>query len=146
MATIRMPSSSLELLPFCARHSNPHKQTCFDTYAHLLVTAAAVGFVAAGQCRPGVRCRSFLNQPGPIDIAIFRSQGLMPQMISMGVVCLPKPERATEDAELAGLIEDLAEEGLIEMERLLNKDGVSNFPWNLAEWIAFPQIHLGPTL
>ena len=137
MATIRVPSSALELLPFCSRHPDSHKQTCFDTYAHLLVAAAAMGFHIGGQSRTAA-CRSFLNQPGPIDIAIFRSQGLMPQMISMGIVCLPTPDAATDESELAKLIEDLAEQGLMQMEKILQQHGNSAFPWQLAEWIATP--------
>jgi hypothetical protein len=137
MATIRIPSSSGELLPFCARHPDPHKQTCFDTYAHLLVTAAGIGFHRGGNSRT-VTCRSFLNNPGPIDLSIFRSQGLMPQMLAMGIVCLSDPENATDENELAKLIEDLAEEGLTEMERLLKADGIASFPWKLAERIANP--------
>ena len=145
MATIRIPSSAGELLPFCARHSDPHQQTCFDTYAHLLVTAAGIGFSRGGNARTAA-CRSFLNNPGPIDLSIFRSQGLMPQMLAMGIVCLPDPENATDESELSKLIEDLAEEGLTEMELLLKRDGVSSFPWKLAEWIAAPPVHSGPSL
>jgi hypothetical protein len=137
MATIRIPSSAVELLPFCARHPEAHKLTCFDTYAHLLVAAASVGFHRGGNSRTA-RCRSFLNQPLPIDIAIFRSQGLMPQMLAMGVVCFSSPDEATDENELAKLIEDLAEEGLSEMERILQKDGMSSISWKLAEWIANP--------
>ena len=137
MATIRIPSSSGELLPFCTRHSDPHKQTCFETYAHLLVTAAAMGFHRGGNAR-AITCRSFFNQPGPIDLAVFRSQGLMPQMLAMGMVCLSTPDSATDEAELAKLVEDLAEEGLIAMERILQQDGVASFPLRLAEWIAKP--------
>lgn len=137
MATIRIPSSAGELLPFCARHSEPHKQTCFDTYAHLLVTAAAIGFHRGGNART-IACRSFLNQPGAIDLSIFRSQGLMPQMLALGIVCLPDPDLATDENELAKLVEDLAEEGLTEMERLLQQDGIASFPWKLAEGIANP--------
>ncbi len=137
MATIRIPSSASELLPFCARHPDPHKQTCFDTYAHLLVTAAAMGFHCGGHARTPT-CRSFINQPGPIDLAVFRSQSLMPQMLAMGMVCLPIPDNATDEAELAKLIEDLAEEGLIAMERILQHDGIASFPLRLAEWIAKP--------
>lgn len=137
MATIRIPSSASELLPFCARHSDPHKQTCFDTYAHMLVTAAGIGFHRGGNAR-AVTCRSFLNNPGPIDLSIFRSQSLMPQMLAMGIVCLSDPEAATDENELTKLIEDLAGEGLMEMERLLQQDGIASFPWKLAERIANP--------
>ena len=137
MATIRTPASASELLPFCARHSDPHKQTCFETYAHLLVTAAAVGFARGGNAR-GVTCRSFINQPGPIDLAIFRSQGLMPQMLILGMSCLANADMATDEIELAKLIEDLAEVGLTEMELLLQGDGPASFPWRLAEWVASP--------
>jgi hypothetical protein len=96
-----------------------------------------MGFHIGGQAR-SASCRSFLNQPGPIDIAIFRSQGLMPQMLSMGIVCLPTPDTATDESELAKLIEDLAEQGLMQMEKILQQNGVSAFPWHLAEWIASP--------
>lgn len=137
MATIRIPSSALEILPFCARHGEPHGQTCFDTYAHLIVAAAAMGFHHGGNARTE-KCRSFLNQPGPIDLSIFRSQSLMPQMIAMGIVCLPTPEDAIDENQIAQLIEDLAQAGLLQMERLLQKDGISGFPWNLASWIANP--------
>ena len=137
MATIRLPASASELLPFCSRHSDPHKQTCFETYAHLLVTAASIGFTRGGNAR-GVTCRSFINQPGPIDLAIFRSQGLMPQMLVLGISCLADADLATDENELAKLIEDLAEVGLTEMELLLQRDGPASFPWRLAEWVASP--------
>jgi len=137
MATIRIPSSAGELLPFCSRHPESHKQTCFDTYAHLLVAAASMGFHIGG-CSRMVSCRSFLNQPGPIDVAIFRSQGLMPQMMTMGVACFSSSDHVTDENELGKLIEDLAEEGLRQMERILQQSGVSAFPWLLAEWIADP--------
>ena len=137
MATIRIPSSAGEMLPFCSRHSDPHKETCFDTYAHLVVTAAAMGFHCGGNART-TSCRSFINQPAPIDLSIFRSQGLMPQMLAMGMVCLASPDNATDEAELAKLIEDLAEEGFSAMERILHQDGIASFPWRLAEWIAKP--------
>jgi hypothetical protein len=70
----------------------------------------------------------------------------MPQMMAMGVVCLHEPEQVTDDVEISNLIEDLAEEGLMAMELLLKKDGVSSFPWNLADWIASPPVHSGPNL
>lgn len=133
------------MLPFCSRHSDPHKQTCFETYAHLLVAAAGIGFHKAGNARP-VACRSFLSQPFPIDLAIFRTQGLMPQMLSLGIFCLPSPDDALDEDALAKLIEDLAGEGLMEMERILQKDGMTSFPWKLAEWIANPPTHHGPSL
>lgn len=130
------------MLPFCARHSDPHKQTCFDTYAHLIVTAATIGFYRGGNTRT-VTCRSFLNQPGPIDLSIFRSQALMPQLLTMGIVCLTSPDDATDENELAKLIEDLAEEGFMEMERILQKDGITSFSWKLAEWITSPPTDQG---
>ncbi len=137
MATIRIPSSAGEILAFCATHPDSHKLTCFANYAHMLVAAAGIGFHKGGNAR-SIPCRSFLNQPGAIDLAIFRSQGLMPQMLALGVVCLSSPDDATDDTEIARLIEDLAEEGLMEMERLVQKDGVASFSWKLAEWIAAP--------
>jgi hypothetical protein len=145
MASIRIPSSAGELLPFCSRHTDSHKQTCFDTYAHLLVAAAAVGFHKGGNTR-AVTCRSFVNTPAPIDLAIFRNQGLMPQMLALGIYCLSNPDDALDEGELAKLIEDLAGEGLMEMERILQKDGITSFPWKLAEWIANPPTHHGPSL
>jgi hypothetical protein len=145
MAAIRLPASASELLPFCSRHPDPHKQTCFETYAHLLVTAAAVGFSHGGNSR-SLACRSFINQPGPIDLAIFRSQGLMPQMLILGMSCFPHADLASDENELAKLIEDLAEVGLAEMERLLLRDGQSLFPWQLAQWIVNASSHRGPSL
>lgn len=145
MATIRMPSNGVDLLQFCSRHSEPHSQACFETYAHLVVAAAALGFRITGGSSSAT-CKSFLKHPGSIDMAIFRSQGLMPQMMSMGITCLEDPNSVTNEDVLARLIEDLAAEGLNEMNTILTKEGPAAFPWNFAEWIVSNLEQSGPTL
>jgi len=137
MAVIRIPSSAGALLPFCSKHSEANEHHCFDTYAHLITTSAAMGFHKCGPSQP-VSCRSFISQPFPIDLAIFRSQTLLPQLLAIAMSCFDDPDDAIDEGKLVKLVEDLANEGLRELEKILALVGDTEFPWKLAYWIANP--------
>jgi len=135
MAAIRVPSNATDLLPFCQRDEHARPDACFETYAHMLAIAACLGYrLASG---PASRsCQSFLKTPGPIDLGIFRSQGLFSQLLIISMMCHPDNDAALDEANLVRSIEDLAEAGLEEMCMALTSKGASSFPEVLAGWIA----------
>jgi hypothetical protein len=137
MASIRIPSSATALLSFCAKHQEANEHYCFDTFAHLITTGAAMGYHLSGAQTP-MPCRSFLAQPYPIDLAIFRSLGLLPQLLAVGMSTLGNPDDAIDENKLAKLIEDLSNEGLRVMESILAQKGDTEFSWELSYWIANP--------
>lgn len=137
MASIRIPSSANALLPFCAKYQEANEFTCFDTFAQLITTSTAMGYHLCGPYPPAA-CRSFLAQPNPIDLAIFRSLGFLPQLLAISMSVLGNPDDAINENHLVKLIEDLADAGLKTMERLLVEKGEREFPWALSSWIANP--------
>lgn len=137
MASIRIPSSANALLPFCTKYQEANDHPCFDTFAQMIATSAAMGYHLSGP-NPPAACRSFLAQPYPIDLAIFRSLGLLPQLLAITMSVLGNPDDAIDENHLVKLIEDLADEGLKTMERLLVDKGETEFPWALSSWIANP--------
>lgn len=136
MATIRIPSYALDLLPFCQRSEEAGEETCFETFAHLLVTAACLGYrIEEGRAR---KCESFLKAPAPIDLAIFRSQGLFHQLLILSMMCHRDNEAALDEGNLVTTVEGLAESGLERMCQALASEGQANLPEVLARWIAEP--------
>jgi len=135
MATIRIPSNATDLLPFCQRSDDARPDACFETYAHLLVIAASLGY-RLGPGPPSRSCQSFLKNPGAIDLGIFRSQGLFSQILIISMMCHPDNDLALDEANLVRSIEDLSEAGLEEMCMALASKGASSFPEILAGWIA----------
>lgn len=103
----------------------------------MIATSAAIGY---HQCVPHVPslCRSFIAQPLPIDLAIFRSQTLLPQLLAIAMSCFDSADEAIDESKLVKIIEDLADIGLREMEKILANVGETEFPWKLAYWIANP--------
>ena len=135
MAAIRLPSNSIDLLPFCQRSEDARNDACFDTYAHLLVVAASLGYrLSEGPARR--TCESFLKTPGPIDLGIFRSQGLFSQLLIISMMCHQDNDSALDEGNLVMAVENLAEIGLEEMSMALSSKGASSFPEILAGWIA----------
>jgi dnd system-associated protein 4 len=116
MAVIRVPQEAKPLLPLCRKHDlapgEERLTPCFDTYADLIVFAAAYGF-AEMNGRPPVRKKmEFLERPNPIDLGIFKSENRYPQilLIALGT---SKDQNVVRDEELiCRLIEDFAAVGL----------------------------------
>ena len=128
MARIRIPTSALELLPFCQTSSDRHPEVLFQSYAALVTMAAAYGFHLAG--RKVSEVAKFLSSPEPIDLGIFRSQDLYPQLLILSLGCADemKGEDPLDEEYLSRLIEKLAGVGLKALTvKLASAGGPSSF-------------------
>lgn len=134
MARIRIPTSALEILPFCQTSQNRHDEVLFQSYAALITMAAAYGFHLEGRSVPDAK--KFLSSPEPIDLAIFRSQDLYPQLLVLALACANEMEGEDplDEEYLCRLIENLAGAGLKTLTaHLVNSGGPSTFVYTLGE-------------
>jgi hypothetical protein len=127
MATIRVPQEAQPLLPLCRKHergpteaAQPH---CFETYADLIVFAAAFGFSEMSG-RPPSRKSKFLDRPNPIDLSIFKTDKRFPQILVMALAT-SRDQNVVRDEELiCRLIEDFAAVGCQRLSRTLKSSVV----------------------
>lgn len=136
MAAIRIPSNAIELLPYCQRSEHAREDACFDTFAHLIVTAACLGYrLEDGSPRA---CESFLKTPAAIDLGVFRSQRLFNQMLILSMMIQTDNEKALDETNICKAVEDFAHAGLERMASELSEVGEAGFPEQMARWIAEP--------
>lgn len=111
MARIRIPTSALDLLPFCKTAEDCYEETLFPNYAALVATAAAYGHYTEGRKVPDAK--KFLQKPEPIDIGIFRSQHLYSQLLMLSLSCADEMsgEDPLDEAYLCRLVENLTDAG-----------------------------------
>lgn len=110
MPAIRLPQSVEPLLPFCRRSEEPVDNACFDTYADLVAFAAACGFHRFHGRKPDDP-NAFIAAIYPIDLAVFKNQGLFPSLLLIGLGCEVKADIARDEDRLCRLIESFADIG-----------------------------------
>lgn len=134
MALIRVPKSAEPLLAFCKPNYNRHRNIFFETYAEFIIFVAAYGFY-----KKGTSCiqpaNSFMDQPNPIDMAIFKNQHLFPLIILLGITLTGTYEIIRKEEDLARIIENYAEAGCHELAILLKKSTSESFHIELANLI-----------
>ena len=123
MSRIRIPTAALDLLPFCQTADDAHEEILFPNYAALVTMAAAYGFHTEGRKVP--EAKKFLSKPEPIDLGIFRSQDLFPQLLLLSLVCADEMngEDPLDEAYLCRLVENLAYAGCKAMSAKLAESG-----------------------
>jgi hypothetical protein len=110
MPAIRLPASAEPLLPFCRRYDDPAENACFDTYADLVTFAASCGFHRLNGRRPQAS-KDFLPKVYPIDLAVFKNQGLYPNLLLLGLGTERTADIARDEDSLCHLAESLADVG-----------------------------------
>lgn len=110
MPAIRLPQSAEPLLSFCRRSEEPADNACFDTYADLVTFAASCGFYRFQGRRPSDPSEFFPNVY-PIDLAVFKNQGLFPNLLLMGLGCEGRADIARDEERLCRLVEAFADAG-----------------------------------
>ncbi len=115
MAVIRVPVEAKPLLPLCRKHDlGPSEQAgpqCFETYADLMVFAAAYGFSELNG-KPPVRKKSeFLERPNPIDLSIFKNDRRFPQMLLIALATSRDQNVVRDEETICRLVEDFAAVG-----------------------------------
>jgi hypothetical protein len=110
MPAIRLPESAEPLLPFCRRHEEPLDNACFDTYADFVTFAAACGFHRLNGRTPS-ETKKFVPGITPIDLGVFKNQGLFPNLLLIGLGAEGKSEIARDEERLSRVVEAFADVG-----------------------------------
>jgi dnd system-associated protein 4 len=115
MATIRIPKELKPLLPLCRSYTG-HRQedkaaAPFETFADLMVFAAAAGFHHLHGAPPKKPCADFLDQPNPIDFSIFKSDSRHPILLLIALATSKDKDVVREEEVICRLTEDFAKAG-----------------------------------
>lgn len=135
MSLVRVPKSAEPTLAFCRPWHNRQGSTCFDSYAELVVFAAGLGFSKVGNRRPeGVG--DFLTQPNPISVDVFKSQQLFAIMLLLAMAVTESSAVARDERKICGILEDYAEVGFLDLNKLLSGSNPQEFHIELGRLIA----------
>jgi dnd system-associated protein 4 len=122
MPTIRIPEAAKPFLAMCRRHEASvaeTEQVCFETYADLIVFAAALGFDVMGGRIP-TRDTRFVTQPNPIDFQIFKDDRRYPQILLIALAASRDRAVIREEELLCRITEDFAAVGCERLKELVN--------------------------
>lgn len=123
MALIRIPKESEPLLLYCRPSPNRLPNTCFETYAEFMIFAACFGFYKTG-AEGNQPVSQFMDQPYPIDMAIFKNQHLYTQILFLGLAVTHSHDITKQEEILARMIENYAAKGSHELIKLLKKNSI----------------------
>lgn len=134
MSQVRITNTAESILPFCRPWHDRYDNTCFESYAEMVIFAAGLGFSVIGK-RPPPSASSFLDQPYPISIEIFISQQLFPIMLLLALAVSKDKQIARDEKKICGILEDYADKGFLELNKLLSKSNPQEFHIELGRLI-----------
>jgi len=135
MSQVRISNSAQAVLPFCRPWHDRRGNTCFESYAEMVVFAAGLGFSKVGKRKP--HCAGdFLSQPYPISVDVFKSQQLFPIMLLLALAITKNSQIARDEKKICGIFEDYAEVGFLELNKLLSESNPQEFHIELGRLIA----------
>jgi hypothetical protein len=134
MALIRIPKSAEPLLPYCKPYNHRLPNACFETYAEFIVFAAGYGFYKNSSSGNSL-VTEFLDQPYPIDMAIFKNQDLFPLIIFLGIALVGNRAIIKQEDALARITENYTDTGCRELLILLKQSTPESFHLELSTLI-----------
>jgi hypothetical protein len=135
MATIRIPEAAKPFLPLCRRRETTGTEAehvCFDSYADLIVFAAALGFDEMGGRLPNRETR-FLAQPNPIDFAIFKDDRRYPPLLLIALAGSRERTVIHDEALICKLTEDFAAVGFERLTKIVDRGTPGAWHLSIAE-------------
>lgn len=133
MNTIRVPEEAAPFLPLCRTQSTDSKSTServlFDSYADLIVFAAALGFDEMGGRLPS-RDTRFLDRPNAIDLQTFKTDRRYPPLLLIALAASHDRTVIRDEGLLCKLTEDFAAVGLERMKKIVDRGTPG--AWHLA--------------
>jgi dnd system-associated protein 4 len=116
MASIRIPKELKPLLPLCRSFTGPRQDdnknaAPFETFADLMVFAAAAGFHHLHGAAPNKKAKDFLDQPNPIDFSIFKSDTRHPVLLLIALATSKDKDIVRDEEMICRLTEDFAKAG-----------------------------------
>jgi len=101
----------------------------------MVIFAAGLGFSKTGKRKPQ-SVGDFLSQPNPISIDVFKSQQLFPIMLLLALAVTKNSQIARDERKICGILEDYAEVGFLELNKLLSESNPQEFHIELGRLIA----------
>lgn len=135
MSQVRIPKAAESILPFCRPWHERLSNTCFESYAEMVIFAAGLGFYKSGKSKPQGK-DSFLSQPYPISVDVFKSQQLYPIMLLLALAVTKNSQIARDEKQICGILEDYAEVGFLELNKMLSASNPQEFHIELGRLIA----------
>lgn len=125
MASIPFPASAQPFLEYVKGDRNSPGESIFPTYAHLMAFAAAYGALSGEFTKPSGN----LQNPNPIDLAIFERQGLINALRIIVLSHSGGVDNLEDENEIVKIVQGYTNGGFRILERVLEVNG----PYNLAE-------------
>lgn len=124
MPVIRVPIEAKPLLALCRKHelapSEMAGPQCFETYADLIVFAAAYGFAELSGRPPSRKKQVFLERPNPIDLNLFKNDRRYPQLLLIALATSRDTNVVREEELICHLVEDFAAIGCLHLSKAAN--------------------------
>ena len=119
MSSIRFPAEGKPFLDLCRRRSDNEvagvANPPFDTYADLLVFAAAAGFHHNHGKAPNTKQLRFLEQPNPMDFGLFTNDRRYPVLLLIALASSRNKEIVRDEELICRLTESFAAIGFAAM-------------------------------
>ena len=129
MAHIRMPERGKLLLGYCKRHTAKVDDAFFESFAHMIIFAAAIGLDRDEFDEDAAFCE---KDPYPITLETFKSLGLYDPILIMTLARHEDFEIAKSESAIASTIEGFASAGFRYMEQLYRECEGYEF---LQQWV-----------
>lgn len=121
MPVIRVPVEAKPLLSLCRKHelgpSELAGPQCFETYADLMVFAAAYGFSELRGHAPIRKKSDFLERPNPIDLSVFKNDRRYPQLLLIALATSKEKDVVRDEELICHLVEDYASVGCLRLSK-----------------------------
>jgi len=139
MPNIRVPESAKQLLPMCRKHDllpgENELPQCFETYADLMVFAAAYGYSELHGSIPK-RKTKFLSTPNPIDFEIFKTDRRYPPILLIALAASKDKDVVRDESLLCKLTEDYAAVGFEKIMKIQAQQGATSLILQIANALA----------
>ncbi len=132
MASVKIPKSAEPFLKFAA-NDNPNRM--FETQAHLMMTAASIGFYESER---GYGCE--YAKKDPISLDVFRNKGLYNFLLTIVIDSANNvdevPRLVDDESRVTKIFEEYADAGFNRMQLMHEEAGAdSSFVDALAEYM-----------
>ena len=123
----------MPFLVYCKTNPSRRDDACFSSYAELVVFLASFGYKTTQGKIAKLTADMIESAPDPIEISVFKNQGLFSQVLLLGLAVSKGHSIAKNELALASVIEVLASAGAVEMAQVWSSTTPESFLFELAD-------------